>query len=176
LKHSWLLKNSFSRKCSGKLCARMPYKRRSQFSGHFLSPHFGAIGAKLDFFNTHSPSKKRRKTLQMTSKPGSYTCSGISMGATYLLPMRCPAYRRHDSYLGSRRELENRVGDEKGKRTSGRTTRPKVPMHWAGTDCFVVVRKRGNSRGAKGAGHPHWDGVNGQPEELLVLMEGGSLL
>ena len=116
------------------------------------------------------------KTLQMTSKPGSYTCSGNSMGETYLLTMRCPAYRRHDSYLGSRRELENRVGDDKGKRTSGRTTRPKVPMHWPGTDCFVVVRKRGNSRGAKGAGHPHWDGVNGQPEELLVLMEGGSLL
>ena len=35
--------------------------------------------------------------------------------------------------------------------------------------------KRGNARGAKGAGHPHRDGVNGQPEELLVLMEGGSL-
>jgi hypothetical protein len=100
----------------------------------------------------------------------------MSMGATYLLPMRCPAYRRHDSYPGFRAELENRVGDDKGKRTSGRTTRPKVPMHWPGADCFVVVRKRGNSRGAKGAGHPHWDGVNGQPEELLVLMEGGSLL
>ncbi len=126
--------------------------------------------------SANSPSKKRRKILQMTSKPGSYTCSGISMGATYLLPMRCPAYRRHDSYPGSRRELANRVGDDKGKRTSGSTTRPKVPMRWPGTDCFVVVRKRGNSRGAKGAGHPHWDGVNGQPEELLVLMEGGSLL
>jgi hypothetical protein len=36
--------------------------------------------------------------------------------------------------------------------------------------------KRGNASGAKGAGHPHQDGVNGQPEELLVLMEGGSLL
>jgi hypothetical protein len=36
--------------------------------------------------------------------------------------------------------------------------------------------KRGNARGAKGAGHPRQDGVNGQPEELLVLMEGGSLL
>src|SRR5215467_10478690 len=34
----WLLKNSFSEKCSKKLCATMPYKRRSQFSGHFLSP------------------------------------------------------------------------------------------------------------------------------------------
>ena len=55
----------------------------------------------------------------MTSEPGSYTCSGMSMGDTYLLPIRCPAYRRHDSYSGCRTELENRVGDEKGKCTSG---------------------------------------------------------
>jgi len=33
----------------------MPYKRRSHFSGHFLSPDFGAFHVKLDFFNTHSP-------------------------------------------------------------------------------------------------------------------------
>ena len=54
--------------------------------------------------------------------------------------------------------------------------RPKVPMHWPGADCLVVAEKRGNSRGAKEAGHSHLDGVNGKPEELLVLMEGGSLL
>jgi hypothetical protein len=35
--------------------------------------------------------------------------------------------------------------------------------------------KRGNARGAKGAGHPRQDGVNGQPEELLVLAEAGRL-
>src|SRR5215469_3885294 len=51
-----------------------------------------------------------------------------------------------------------------------------VPMHRPGAHCFVVAKKRGNSRGAKGAGHPRQDGVNGQPEELLVLMGGGSLL
>jgi len=55
----------------------------------------------------------------MTSKPESYTCSGISMGDTYLLTMRCPAYSRHDSYPGFRTELENGVGDDKGKCTSG---------------------------------------------------------
>ena len=54
--------------------------------------------------------------------------------------------------------------------------RPTVPMHWPGAHCFVVAEKRGNSRGAKGAGYPRQDGVNGQPEELLVLREGGSLL
>src|SRR5215831_19320359 len=51
--HMCLLKNSIAEKCSEKLCARMPYKRRSQFSGHFLSPHFGAFHTKLEFFNRH---------------------------------------------------------------------------------------------------------------------------
>ena len=73
-------------------------------------------------------------------------------------------------------ELENRAGDGKGKGTSGGPTRLKVPMHWPGAHCFVVAEKRGNSRGAKEAGHPRPDGVNGKPEELLVLIEGGSLL
>ena len=44
--------------------------------------------------------------------------SGSSVEGTYLPTMRCPAYRRHDSYLGFRTELENRVGDDKGKGTS----------------------------------------------------------
>ena len=32
-------------------------------------------------------------------------------------------------------------------------------------DCFVVAMKRGNGRGAKGAGHCRWDRVNRQREE-----------
>ena len=112
----------------------------------------------------------------MTPKPGFPPCPGSSMEDTYLLAMRGPAYRRHDSYPGFRTELENRVGDGKGKGPSGGPTRLKVPMHRPGAHCFVVARKRGNARGAKGAGHPSQDGVNGKPEELLVLMEGGSLL
>src|SRR5215467_6978230 len=48
-------------------------------------------------------------------------------------------------------------------------------MQRPGAHCFVVAKKRGNSRGAKGAGHPRQDRVNGKPEELLVLTEGGSL-
>src|SRR6516165_8129336 len=41
----------------------------------------------------------------------------------------------------------------KGKGTSGETARPKVSMRQPGADCSVVVMKRGNARGAKGAGH-----------------------
>jgi len=47
-------------------------------------------------------------------------------------------------------------------------------MHRSGAHCFVGAKKRGNARGAKGAGHPGQD-VNGQPEELLVLAEAGTL-
>ena len=54
------------------------------------------------------------------------------MEGTYLLAMRGPAFRRHDSYLGFRTELEYRVGDVKGKGASGRATRPKVRMHRSG--------------------------------------------
>ena len=38
------------------------------------------------------------------------------MEDTYLLAMRGPAYRRHDSYPGFRTELENRVGDAKERK------------------------------------------------------------
>src|SRR6516162_114475 len=112
----------------------------------------------------------------MAPKPGSPPCPGSSMEDTYLSSMRGPAFRRHDSYPGFRTELESLGGDDKGKSTSGRTMRLKVPMHQPESHCSIVARKRSNVRGAKGAGHPRQDGVNGEPEELLVLMEGGSLL
>jgi hypothetical protein len=94
-------------------------------------------------------------------------------GRNLLTSMRGPAFRRHDSYPGFRTELENRVGDAKGKGASGRPTRPKVRMHRSGAHCLVRAMKRGNARGAKGAGHPRQDGVNGQPEELLSWRKPG---
>ncbi len=81
--------------------------------------------------------------------------SGRGMTGTCLLVMRCPVYRRRESHLGSGMELENLVGDDKGKGTSGGTARPKVPMHRSGADCPVVARKRSNDRRAKGAGYSH---------------------
>ena len=42
------------------------------------------------------------------------------MEDTYLLFMRCPVYRRHDSHSGFRTELENLADDAKGKGASGR--------------------------------------------------------
>ena len=83
--------------------------------------------------------------------------SGSSLADTCLLAKRCPVYRRRDSSPGFRRELENLACDGKGKGTSGRTVRLKVPMRRPGADCSVVVTKRGNARGARGAGHLHRD-------------------
>jgi hypothetical protein len=75
------------------------------------------------------------------------------MEGTHLLAMRCPVYRRRDSHPGFRAELENLVGDANGEGPSGIPARPTVPMRRAGADCSVVAMRRGNSRGAKGAGH-----------------------
>jgi hypothetical protein len=50
----WLLKNSLTRKRSKKLCARMPYKRRSPFRETFSIPKISAVFRKGDFFNTHA--------------------------------------------------------------------------------------------------------------------------
>ena len=90
------------------------------------------------------------------------------MAGTYLLAVRCPAQRRRESNPGFRAELENLVGDGKGKGASGRTTSPKVPMRRPGADCSVLAWRRGNARGAKGAGHPRYDPTEstGKPEEL----------
>src|SRR6516164_9308519 len=51
------------------------------------------------------------------------------------------------------------------KAQAAQTARPKVPIRRLGADCSVVVMKRGNARGAKGAGHRHLARVNRQREE-----------
>jgi hypothetical protein len=51
------------------------------------------------------------------------------------------------------------------KAQAAQTAMPKVLMRRLGADCFVVAGKRGNARGAKGAGHRHLARVNRQREE-----------
>ena len=50
-----LLKNSLLEKCSKKLCARKPYKRRSRFSWTFSIARICPNFLKIEFFNSHSP-------------------------------------------------------------------------------------------------------------------------
>src|SRR5207237_1648737 len=96
-------------------------------------------------------------TTRTTSEPELPARAGKSTEATYLLTVRCPVYRGRDSSLGFRTELENLVGDDKGKGTSGSLVRPKVPMRTPGADCSIGALIRSNVRGAKGAGHPPRD-------------------
>jgi hypothetical protein len=98
-------------------------------------------------------------------------CSGKSMAATYLRAMWCPVYRRRDPHSGFRAELEILAVDEKGKGTGGSSARPNVPMRPSGADCSIVALRRGNSRGAKGVGHPPRDrkGSTGNRRNSLIL-------
>src|SRR5450756_2442814 len=48
------------------------------------------------------------------------------------------------------------------------TARPKVPMRQLGADCLVIALKRGNARGAKGAGHRHWLGSTGNGRNPMI--------
>ena len=84
---------------------------------------------------------------------------------SYLLSMRRPVWRRRDSHSGFRTELENLIGDVKRKGTSGSNREAENTDARRGADCPVVVLKRGNARGAKGAGHRHLARVNRQREE-----------
>ena len=96
---------------------------------------------------------KHRNRTMVASKPGHTLCLGNSRAGTYLLALWCPVQSRRESDPGFRTELENLAGDGKGKGTNRRTVRLKVPKRQSGADCFVLAKKRGNSRGAKGAGH-----------------------
>ena len=81
--------------------------------------------------------------------------AGQSFGVTCLRTKRHPAYRGLD--LAAEAEMRN-VGtwsfDANGEATSGRTTRARVRKRSPGADCSVGAMRRGNARGAKGAGHP----------------------
>ena len=71
---------------------------------------------------------KHRNRTMVASKPGHTLCLGNSRADTYLLALWCPVQSRRESDPGFRTELENLVGSVKGKGTSGRTVRLKVPM------------------------------------------------
>src|ERR1700694_888143 len=103
--------------------------------------------------NASEPLMRPRNRSTDGIKTGAPPLSGKSMAETWLLAMRCPGYRWRDSGFGSGPELENLFGGYKGKGTSGSPARPKVLIRRTGADCPAVAMKRGNARGAKGAGH-----------------------
>src|ERR1700746_4233984 len=65
-------------------------------------------------------------------------------------------------------ERENRAGNAKGRTQAATTARSKIPMRRRGADCLVLAMKRGNARGAKGAGHRHWIGSTSNGRNPIV--------
>ena len=92
------------------------------------------------------PVAKHRNRTRVASKPGLTLGFGKCLEGAYLLIRWCPVQSRRESDPGFRTELENLVGSVKGKGTSGRTARLKVPMGQAGADCSVVPMKRGDRK------------------------------
>src|ERR1039458_10154981 len=99
------------------------------------------------------------------SKPGADPASGISLGDAG----DGPSGIRHIGGAKLNRALVWNVRTwpamPREKVQAAPTARPKVPMRRRGADCLVIALKRGNARGAKGAGHRHWAWVNRQREE-----------
>ena len=80
------------------------------------------------------------------------------LGGCLRLPERHPAYRRREARPGFVRNVRTWPAMLREKTQAATTARSKVPMRWRGADCLVRATKRGNARGAKGAGHRHWVG------------------
>ena len=65
--------------------------------------------------NVNEPLMKHRNTVRRHRNQDLFPDSGISMEETYLLAMQCPVYKRRESHSGICTELENLIGDVKGK-------------------------------------------------------------
>src|SRR6516164_9633756 len=99
------------------------------------------------------------------SKPRGGQSFGIILGDA----RDCPRGIRHGGGAKLNQALVRNVRTytamPREKAQAAPTARPKVPMRRLGADCFVVAMKRGNARGAKGAGYRRWDRVIRQREE-----------
>src|ERR1700682_2063571 len=99
------------------------------------------------------------------SKPGADPASGISLGDVLRRPKRIRHVGGAKLNLALVRNVRTWPAMAREKAQAAPTARPKVPMRRRGADRPVVVTKRGNARGAKGAGHRHLARVNRQREE-----------
>ena len=107
------------------------------------------------------PMTARGDSLGCSRNPGSNLYAGLFAPSLYTTSV--PTARRKSnavSFAAGRQcrwQLVWNVGTwpamPREKAQAAPTARPKVPMRRRGADCLVVVTKRGNARGAKGAGH-----------------------
>ena len=100
--------------------------------------------------NESEPLMKCRKCIDVIKTK----LSALAWDKIWKLPVYCPSGERHrrgmSSVTGFYREHGNLSSRCKGRTSSGRTTRGRVPMRGTGADQLVVVMKSGNADGAKG--------------------------
>jgi hypothetical protein len=81
------------------------------------------------------------KRSETTSKPGSGSNPGISLGDTRLLPRRCPAYRQHESGVRLSYGTCERVPRNRRRATGGEREGPERQKP-RGTEYRRVARGR----------------------------------
>lgn len=121
----------------------------------------------------HAMTRRKRRD---DGKTEGSRCLGISPGVTCLPTGCCPAWRWRELGSGSGMERGNLRFDRAASEMGGgahwarerdaqaaETVRARVAMRSAGADRPVVAVRRGNARGAKGAGCPGLFG--GQPPQ-----------
>src|SRR5271169_6001691 len=95
------------------------------------------------------------------SKPGVDPTSGISLGDAWDGPSGIRHVGGAKLNLALVRNVRTWPAMPREKAQAAPIARLKVLMRRRGADCLVVVLKRGNARGAKGAGHRRWVGSTG---------------
>src|SRR5215470_13107711 len=154
--------------------------RRGRQSGADLKPPQAAVvkshggercgNAGTRFQQARSREASASEPLQVSKgicdvKTGGSPILRDQLGGCLRLPERHPAYRRREARPGFVRNVRTWPAMLREKTQAATTARSKVPMRRRGADCLVLAMKRGNARGAKGAGHRHWIRVNQQWEE-----------
>ncbi len=104
--------------------------------------------------NESEPLMKHRKCKEVIETK----LLALAWDRIWEVPVYCPSGGRctggMSSVTGFYREHGNLSSRCKGRSSSGRTTRGRVPMRGTGADQLVVVMKSSNADGAKGLNHP----------------------
>jgi hypothetical protein len=78
--------------------------------------------------NANEPLMKHRNTVRRHRNQNLSPILGSAWKETYLLAMRCPVYRRREPHSGICMELENLIGDDKGKMHKRKNREAEIPM------------------------------------------------
>ena len=158
------------------LCSSHQARTSSRPSNKYPRSFRTAMVTSLRRSRSVQPLQKCRKRIRRCQNRGVTRPPGSARGT----PEACPSGIRHVGgaklNLALVRNVRTYTAMLREKAQAAPTARPKVPMRRLGADCSVLAEKRGNARGAKGAGHRRRAWVNRvNREEPKSSAEGGSL-